>query len=320
MVEQSKTVKSIRLSDIAEALDYEIVGDGEHEITSLCYVDEADENSLAVAYSIKEVQQTKAQSVLLKAALVPTNKTLIYCGFEDVSVALAKVVRLMIEAGLYPDYEKPIEQTPRGGSMFGANVAIGDGTTIAPFVSVGDDVVIGRNCRIESNAFIGSGSRIGDDVIIRAGARIGVNCHYHYKSAQRHESFCGVGRTILKRGVEIGSNTVIQRGTLSDTVIGDGTLIGNLVEIAHDVKIGVGCLIVSQVGISGKVTIGDGAEIYGQAGVTNGISIGDGAIIFAKAGITHNVKPQKKVSGMFAREHSQELKARAKLRKLLREE
>ena len=124
----------------------------------------------------------------------------------------------------------------------------------------------------------------------------------------------------MGRGVEVGCNTVIQRGTLSDTIIGDGTLIGDLVEIGHDVKAGVGCLIVSQVGISGSVTIGDGVEIYGQAGVANRLDIGDGATIMAKAGITRNVKPGVKVSGMFGREHAQELRARAKLKKLLREE
>ena len=89
----------------------------------------------------------------------------------------------------------------------------------------------------------------------------------------------------MGRGVEVGCNTVIQRGTLSDTIIGDGTLIGDLVEIGHDVKAGVGSLIVSQAGISGNVTIGDGVEIYGQAGVANWLDIGDGATIMAKAGI-----------------------------------
>lgn len=311
---------SIRLRDIAEALNYDVIGDASLEVTSLRYADEADENSLAVAFSTKDVTKTKARAVLLKTALVPTNKTLVYCGFEGASGALVQVARLMIDVGIYPDYDSPIAQNPRGGSMFGANVEIGEGTMIAPFVNVGEDVVIGRDCRIEPHVFIGSGTRIGDDVIIRSGARIGVNCFYHYKTLNHHESFCGVGRTIIGRGVEIGGNTVIQRGTLSDTVVGDYTLIGNLVEIAHDVKIGVGCLIVSQVGISGNVTIGDGVDIYGQAGIASGLTIGDEAVIFAKSGITRNVASGSKVSGMFGREHFQELRARAKLRKLLREE
>ncbi|MBR3746498.1 MAG: UDP-3-O-(3-hydroxymyristoyl)glucosamine N-acyltransferase, partial [Selenomonadaceae bacterium] len=117
--------------------------------------------------------------------------------------------------------------------------------------------------------------------------------------------------------VEIGSNTVIQRGTFSDTIIGAGTIIGNLVELAHDVKIGEDCLIVSQVGICGNVTIGKRVQIFGQAGISNWVTIGDDAIVLAKSLVTKNIRAGQKVSGMFAREHRDELKHLAKLKKVI---
>ena len=307
---------SIKLCDMATRLGFTFFGDGEQKIFSLKYAHEADKNSLAIAYNEKDILRTAAQSVLTEPRLLPVKKNFIYSGFNELNVAIIKIARLFISEGIYPDYEKIFEQTAKNGSMFGANVEVGKGTFIAPFVSVGENVTIGKNCRIDSGVFIGSGTQIGDDVKILSGSRVGVNCHYHYESEGKQKSFCGVGRTIINDGVEIGSNTVIQRGSFSDTTIGAGTIIGNLVEIAHDVKIGADCLIVSQVGICGNVTIGERVQIFGQAGIKDWVTVGDGAIILSKSGVTKNIRAGKKVSGMFAREHADELKLLAKLKKL----
>ena len=313
-------VKSIRLRDIAAELDFATSGDDEAEFFSLKYAHEADENSLAIAYTDKDVRNTAAQSVLTKPRLVPVEKNFLYCDFNDLNVAIIKVARLMIAEGIYPDYDKTFPQTFKDNSMFGTNVEVGEGTIIAPFVSVGENVKLGKNCRIDSGVFIGSGTQIGDGVKILSGSRVGVNCHYHYEADGKQKSFCGVGRTIIGDGVEIGANTVIQRGSFSDTMIGAGTIIGNLVEIAHDVKIGADCLIASQVGIAGNATIGDRVQIFGQAGVKDWVMIGEGAIILSKSGVTKNIRAGKKISGMFAREHSDELKRFAKLKKIIEEE
>lgn len=319
-IKEGIPVKSIRLRDIATELDYTISGDDETEIFSLKYAHEADENSLAIAYSEKDIFRTKAQSVLTKPQLVPVKKNFLYCDFNDLDASIIKVARLMIAEGLYPDYEKNFVQTSRDNSMFGANVEVGEGTIIAPFVSVGENVKLGKNCKIDPGVFIGSGTQIGDDVKILSGSRVGVNCHYHYEVDDKQKSFCGVGRTIIGDGVEIGANTVIQRGSLSDTIIGADTIIGNLVEIGHDVKIGADCLIVSQVGIAGNVTIGDHVQIFGQAGIKDWVTVGDGAIILSKSGVTKNIRADKKVSGMFSREHKEELRRLAKLKKIIEEE
>lgn len=302
----------LRLRDIAAEFNFTVVGDGDFEISALKYANEADEHSLAIAYTDKEVMNTAAQAVLTEPRVLPVAKSFIYSYFNELNSAILKIARLFIAEGIYPDYEKNFPQTLKDNSMFGANVTVGEGTVIAPFVSIGEDVTIGKNCRVESGVFIGSGTVIGDGVKILAGSRVGVNCHYHSEIYGRHESFCGVGRTIIGDGVEIGANTVIQRGSFSDTVIGVRTIIGNLVEIAHDVKIGADCLIVSQVGICGNVTIGNRVQILGQSGIKNGVTVGDNVIILAKSGVTKNIRAGQKVSGMFSREHRAELKRLAK--------
>ena len=312
-------VKSLRLRDIAEEFNFTVAGDEELEISALKYAHDADEHSLAIVYNDKDILNTAAQAVLTEPRVLPVAKSFLYSGFNELNATIIKIARLFIAEGIYPDYEKNFPQTLKEGSMFGENVEVGEGTIIAPFVSVGENVTIGKNCRVEAGVFIGSGTIIGDGVKILAGSRVGVNCHYHYEVDGKQKSFSGVGRTIINDGVEIGANTVIQRGSFSDTVIGAGTIIGNLVEIAHDVKIGKDCLIVSQVGLCGNVTIGDRVQILGQAGVKNWVTVGDGAIILAKSGVTKNIKAGQKVSGMFSREHRTELKRLAKS-KIIREE
>lgn len=313
-------IKSIRLRDLAEAFGFTVTGDDEREIFSLKYAHEADENSLAIIFSDRDILTTAAQSVLTEPRLSPAQKNFLHCGFRELHTAIIKIARLMIAEGFYPDYEKIFPQTEKNHSMFGANVTVGEGTFIAPFVSVGEDVTFGKNCRIESGVFIGSGTRIGDGVKILSGSRVGVNCHYHFEEGGRHRGFCGVGRTVIGDGVEIGANSVIQRGSFSDTVIGAGTVVGNLVEIAHDVKIGAGCLIVSQVGICGNVTIGARVQIFGQAGIKDWVTVGDGAIVLAKSRVTKNIRAGQKVSGAFGREHAAELRRFAKLKKIIGEE
>ena len=312
------------IRELAQQAKCVYIGDDFAEVYSLKYAGEADENSLAVAFSSKDVRGTKAFAVLAEPSipagervrLYPRAKNVVYCNTGGFHGAILRVARAMIDAGIYYDYEQPFAQYEKGGVCYGINVSVGEGTFISPLVYIGENVQIGSDCVIESGVFIGSNTAIGDGVIIRAGSRIGVNCNYHCKCGSWYRNFCGVGRLIIGNEVEIGANTVIQHGTLSDTIIGNGTVIGNLVEIAHDVKIGAGCLIISQVGICGNVTIGDGVQVYGQAGIANFVKIGDGAVILAKSAVTKDVRAGQKISGIFGRDHAAELKNLARFRRL----
>ncbi len=110
-----------------------------------------------------------------------------------------------------------------------------------------------------------------------------------------------VGRVIIQDHVEIGANTTIDRGTMDDTVIGEGTKIDNLVQIGHNVRIGRYCGIVSQVGIAGSTRIGDGVMIGGGSGVNGHITVGDGVQIAAMSGVASDVPAGERYGGIPAR-------------------
>lgn len=311
----------ISAKHIAQVIDGGIVGDADSEVVGMAYAEEADENSLAVAFSDRDVRRTRAAVVLTEPRIVPTKKTLIYCSFNRISSALVKVAELFIREGIYRNYSaQSVRHVTQYGAAIGNDVKLGVNVKIGVFASIGSGVSIGDGCRIESGVFIGDDTQLGNNVILRAGARVGANCLYHFAEGGRRRTFCGVGRTIIEDAVEIGYNSVIQRGTLSNTIIGAGTVIGNMVEIAHDVKLGKGCFIASQAGLCGNVFVGDRVKIFGQAGVNNFVRIGDEAIVLAKTAVTKNVAARATVSGAHGRDHSTELKLQARIRKAIGEE
>ncbi|MBM3566547.1 MAG: UDP-3-O-(3-hydroxymyristoyl)glucosamine N-acyltransferase, partial [Alphaproteobacteria bacterium] len=128
-----------------------------------------------------------------------------------------------------------------------------------------------------------------------------------------------LGRVLIGDDVEIGANTTIDRGAGPDTVIGDGTKIDNLVQIAHNVRIGRGCIIVAQVGISGSTEIGDFVAIGGQAGLTGHLTVGAGARVAAQAGVMRDIEPGATVGGSPAMPQRLWLKSVATIERLAKE-
>lgn len=306
--------------ELCKALGLELAGDGTREIRRIRFANEADEHTLAIVRSERELRDTRAHVVLSEPQIVITDKTIIYCSYGELTAMWVRAVRVLIEAGVYPNYDRLPRQTMQeNGWMCGAETVVGKGTEIASFVSIGDSVTIGADCRIASGVVIGSGTVIGDRVILHAGAKVGVPALWHYAEDGRPMIFGGVERCILGDDVQIGCNTVIQRGTLSDTVIGSGTIIGNLVELAHDVKVGENCLILSQTGICGHAEIGEGVQIMGQAGVVERMRISDRAMVLARSVVTKHVDERKIVSGLFSREHRKELRLQAGIRRMIKE-
>jgi UDP-3-O-[3-hydroxymyristoyl] glucosamine N-acyltransferase len=204
------------------------------------------------------------------------------------------------------------------GAVVGPRAEIGAGTVIGAGAVVGPNVHIGRDCAIGPNASI-IHALIGDRVIIHPGCRIGQDgFSYVMGTATGHVKVPQVGRVILQDDVEIGANTTIDRGAMSDTVVGEGTKIDNLVQIAHNVTIGRHCILVSQTGISGSVVIEDGVLIAGQVGVADHITIGAGAVIAAQAGLIGDVSPGARVVGFPAKPIKQFFREVAVLERLAR--
>lgn len=176
------------------------------------------------------------------------------------------------------------------GAVIGPGVEIGGGSLICAGAVIGPNVRIGRNCAVGPGASV-IHALIGNNVIIHSGARIGADGFGYQPGLAGHVKVPQLGRVVIQDDVEIGANTTIDRGALTDTVIGEGTKIDNLVQIAHNVVIGRHCIIVSQTGISGSTTLGDFVMLGGQVGVVGHATIGSGAQIAASSNVKGDVPP-----------------------------
>lgn len=187
----------------------------------------------------------------------------------------------------------------------GESARLGEACWIGAQANIGRDVEIGRNCRIGERVVLCDGVRLGDGVVVHPGAVVGADGYGFFQPGrgQPHQKIPQVGSVVIENDVEIGANVTIDRGTLGNTVIGEGTKIDNLVQIGHNVQVGKRCLIVAQVGISGSTQIGNDVILAGQTGVAGHLQIGDGVIASGKTGITRDVPAGQHVSGHPAMEH-----------------
>ncbi len=191
----------------------------------------------------------------------------------------------------------------------GRNVAVGPFCTIAENVVIGDDVTIFQGVSIEAGSVIGEGTiiyphvsiydrtQIGRRCIIHSGAVIGADGYGFAMDGGRHHKIPQIGIVRIEDDVEIGAGTCIDRAALGETVIGEGTKIDNLVQVAHNVKIGRHCLLVSQVGVAGSTQLGDYVVIAGQSGVSGHVKVGSQVQIAAKSAVLEDVPDGAKVMG-----------------------
>lgn len=218
----------------------------------------------------------------------------------------AKALAYCYEAALKPQsiYESPgkisphvqIDSTARLESnvtinpytTIGKHAEIGAHTIIGANVTIGENVKIGRSCSIGSNTSI-SHALIGDEVIVHPGSRIGQDGFGYASTREGHDKICHIGRVIIQNLVEIGANSTIDRGSIQDTIIGEGTKIDNLVHIGHNVVVGRHCLIVSGTGISGSAILEDFVVLGGKVGVVGHIRIGQHAQIAGSSNVNRNV-------------------------------
>lgn len=270
------------------------------------------------ARSIPDLNKSRAAAVFLTVKLashVPPGIAALIVSAPQSAFARAAAI-------LVPSAVKPLRMTSETGvsasAMVDPSARLEDGVVVEAFAAIGAGVEIGAGSVIASGAAIGPGTRIGrnchighgvtlqhalvgNNVIVHPGTRIGQDGFGYVPGPRGIEKIPQVGRVIIQDNVEIGSGTTIDRGALDDTVIGEGSKIDNLVQIAHNVRIGRYCVIVAHVGIAGSTTLGDGVMIGGAAGITGHVTIGDGAQIAALSGVAGNVPPGVRWGGQPAR-------------------
>lgn len=248
--------------------------------------------------------------------------------------AFAKIARLLYPSAAIPTpvtgqigispaaHISPLARIEEGatiepGAVIGAGAALGRGTVVGP------NAVVGASCQVGRDSFIGANvtiqnALVGDRVFIHSGAQIGQDGFGFVAGARGPERIPQIGRVVIQNDVEIGANTTVDRGAMNDTVIGEGTKIDNLVQVAHNVVIGRCSIIAGHCGLSGSVTIGDFVMLGGRVGVADHISIGDRAQIAASSGLMNDVPAGERWAGSPARPMREFFKEVAAIRALMK--
>jgi UDP-3-O-[3-hydroxymyristoyl] glucosamine N-acyltransferase len=220
----------------------------------------------------------------------------------------------------------------------GPESQIGARSKIHPRVTIGRGVVIGEDCEIKSGVVIEDYVKIGNRVIIQPNAVIGAD-GYSYITEEasnleklqkgdfnflmdrqiQHKLF-SIGSVEIHDDVEIGSGTCVDRGNIANTIIGAGSKIDNLCQIAHNVKIGKDCLIVAKVGIAGSAIIGDRVTMAGCSGCGDGVEIGNDAVVGAFSAANSDVDPFMPVLGAPAIAYGEFMKRQRAIARLPRQQ
>ncbi|PLX29979.1 MAG: UDP-3-O-(3-hydroxymyristoyl)glucosamine N-acyltransferase [Alphaproteobacteria bacterium] len=302
-------VKKMRLSTIGETFNLRVSGDESLEIEDVAGFETATAGSITF-YDAKRLKN-KTGHTKASACFARPDQADMLAGYPGAIVwtdypykHFAQLANILFSGWDVPfDGATQLKQTDLDPSIkigqncvIAADVSIGPNTCIGNHVTIGPGVRIGSSCRLHDHVSI-QASTLGDDVVIWNGTAIGQAGFGFVMDQNVPVDMPQLGRVIIESNISIGANTTVDRGALTDTVIGQGTRIDNLVQIAHGVKIGKGCVIVSQVGISGGVHIGNYVVMGGQVGVTDNVTIGDGVKIAAQSGVHRSIEANQIMGG-----------------------
>jgi len=281
------------------------------EIRSFESLDSASNNDMTFLNSSKY----RDLSLKTKAAACITSSNLskflpekcIKIDVKNVLFAVTQVSRMFYpKADIdYPDEDLSLSDDVRNlypevkfgkNVLIGKNVKIGKNSHIASNSIIESNVHIGKNCVVGSFVTIRN-SQILDNVYIQDGSKIGVKGFGFIPNKNKNTRTPHIGKVILEEGVEIGANSTIDRGSLSNTVIGKNTFLDNQVHVAHNVHIGKNCMIAGQVGFAGSTTIGDNVVIGGQAGISGHLKIGNNVKIGGGSGVINDISDNHQVMG-----------------------
>ena len=286
-----KFPKTHKLKDIAAIIDAKYIGDENYPIEGINEIHRVEAGDIVFVdhpkYYDKALESAATIILINKEVECPEGKALLIS--DDPFRDFVKIGQYFLP---FQPATKYISDTAE----------IGEGTIIQPGAFVGNDVKIGKNCLIHANVTINDHVIIGDNVIIRSGTVLGADAFYYKTRPSGFDRLKSVGNVIIENNVEIGANCTIDRGVSASTIIGEGTIMDNLIQIGHDTIIGKKCLLASQVGIAGCVIVEDEVSIWGQVGITSGVTIGTKAVLLAQAGVSKSLEGGKAYFGTPAEE------------------
>lgn len=305
----------MRLKEIAKITRGQLCGDN-IEVKYILPPEEANKNCLTFLFNMN--LKTLADAVISEKKIANKNCIIVKDCKKAMYYLLKEISDLKKESGIARtaiieiDIKTLRAVTIGDYTVIRRGAKIGKGCSIGCGVYIAEDVIIGDYCTIEHNVVLNKNTKIGNYVSISANSVIGKE-GFGYVKFKRYKHIPHIGSVIIGDYVDIGSNVCIDRGTIGKTIVGAGTKIDNLVHIAHNVHIGKNCLIMGQSGIAGSTEIGDNVIICGQSGVSDHLKIGKNAIIYAKSAVFSDLAPNKRYSGIPAREHYMVLRALARL-------
>jgi UDP-3-O-[3-hydroxymyristoyl] glucosamine N-acyltransferase len=289
------------VAEIAKHLQGEVVGDAQAVLKGFAPAEHAQAGFLTFAESedfFARADQSAATAIITDQKLSSAKKTLIRV--PNARIAFAKTMSLFFPertyaAGIHPTAvvaaSARVDPTAHLGPhcVVGERVKIGARSVLQAGNFVGDDSKLGEEVNLFPNVTIYPHTEIGARVRIHAGTVVGSDGFGYVLDAGVHRKVPQIGNVIIGDDVEIGANVTIDRGALGPTVIGKGTKIDNLVQIAHNVEIGEGSIVISQVGIAGSCKFGKYVILAGQAGFAGHLKIGDRVTVSAQSGVMTDI-------------------------------
>jgi UDP-3-O-[3-hydroxymyristoyl] glucosamine N-acyltransferase len=296
-------------AEIAAKLGGEVRGAGSVVLTGFAPADRARPGDLTFAENetyFQRADTSAASAILVAGDFTSRAKALIRV--SNARIAFAKVLPLFFPE---PAFAPGIHPT----AVIAASARIDPTAHVGPHCVVGEGARIGARAVLQGGDHVGFGAQLGEDVNIfpnvsiyartqigqrvriHSGTVIGSDGFGYVLDDGAHRKVPQVGSVIIGDDVEIGANVTVDRGALGPTIIGRGTKIDNLVQVAHNVNIGEHSLLVAQVGIAGSSKLGNYVVLGGQVGIAGHLKIGNQVTVAAQSGVMHNIKDGEKVLG-----------------------
>ena len=319
----------MKLRELAERLECRLEGDGELDVTRVSGIQNAqpgDVTFLANPKYEKTMATTRASAVILKEGGPAAPCAMLRA--QDPYLAFARAV------GLFSPPPRPSPGVD-GLAAVAADVRLGVGVAVGPFVAIGEGATIGDRTVIYPNVTIGAGASVGTDCVIHSNVAVRERCSIGnrvilqngvvigsdgYGFVRRgdgtHEKIPQVATVAIEDDVELGANTTVDRPAVGETRIKAGTKIDNLVQIGHGVTVGRNVLMAAQVGIAGSTDIEDDVVFGGQVGVGGHLTVGRGAVAVGQSGVTNSLDAGAFVAGYPAIDNREWRKASVLFRRL----